>query len=115
MEEPAALYENLKRWVLQLPRVREAPHRVGGIEFHVNEIEFMHSHGPSLLDIRLSKEDQATVVKTGQALLHKALVHSQAGWVSIKIEKPEDLAKVRIVVQLAYENARRNLGESGPE
>jgi Family of unknown function (DUF5519) len=115
MEEPAALYENLKGWVLQLPGVREAPHRVGGVGFQVNEVEFMHSHGPSWLDIRLSKEDQATAVKAGQALLHKALVHSQAGWVSIKIEKPEDLAKVRAVIQLAYENARKNLGESGPE
>ncbi len=115
MEESAALFENMREWILQLPGVREAPHRVGGIEFHVSQVEFMHSHGPSWLDIRLSKEDQATVVKTGQALLHNALVHSQAGWVTIKIEKPEDLAKVRIVIQLAYENARKNLGESGAE
>jgi hypothetical protein len=108
MEDPTALYENLREWILQLPGVREAPHRVGGIEFQVNDVEFMHSHGPSWLDIQLSKEDQTTVVKTGQALPHRAHVHSEAGWVSIKIENSRDLANARSVIQLAYENARKN-------
>ncbi len=68
----------------------------------------MHSHGPSTLDIRLSKEDQASVLKTGQALSHRALVHSQAGWVSIQIESLQDLANARSVIRLAYENASKN-------
>jgi Family of unknown function (DUF5519) len=109
MEEPAALYENLKRWVLQLPGVREAPHRVGGIEFQVNEVEFMHSHGPSWLDIRLSKEDQSSVLKAGQALRHRAEVHDQAGWVTLRIESSNDLTNAKKVVELAYEYSKRNL------
>ena len=107
MEDQRSLYETLRAWILLLPGVREAPHRVGGIEFQINEIEFMHSHGPSLLDIRLSKEDQVTVLKTGQALLHRASVHSQAGWVSIKIENSQDLGRARSVIRLAYENAKK--------
>jgi Family of unknown function (DUF5519) len=112
LEDPAALYENLRGWILQLPGAREAPHRVGGIEFQVNGVEFMHSHGPSWLDIRLSKEDQATVLKNGQALLHKAQVHSQAGWVSIEIENPQDMANARSVIRLAYENAKKEQGKA---
>jgi hypothetical protein len=108
MEDGSSTYESLRVWILQLPRVREAPHRVGGVEFQVNSVEFMHSHGPSWLDIRLSKEDQASVLKTGQALPHKALVHAQAGWVSFRIENSQDLANAKKVIQLAYENAKKN-------
>src|SRR6266516_587754 len=68
MEDKSSPYEALKAWILRLPRVTEAPHRLGGTEFQVNGAEFMHFHGLSWLDIRLSKEDQASVLKTGQAL-----------------------------------------------
>ena len=80
MDDQASIYESLRAWILQMLRVREAPHRIGGIEFQVDGVGFMHSHGPSWLDIRLSKEDQASVLKTGQALPHQAQVHAQAGW-----------------------------------
>ncbi len=108
MEDESSTYESLRAWILQLPRVREAPHRVGGVEFQVGGVEFMHSHGPTRLDIRLSKEDQTSVLKTGQALPHRAQVHAQAGWVSILIEKPHDLENASRVIQLAYENAKKN-------
>jgi hypothetical protein len=109
MEDQSSTYESLRAWILQLPGVKEAPHRVGGVEFQVGGVEFMHSHGPSSLDIRLSKEDQAIVLKTGHALPHRALVHAQAGWVSLRIENSQDLAKARKVIQLAYDNAKKNL------
>ncbi len=48
--------QNLKNWILQLPEVVEAPHRFGGTQFQVNGLEFMHFHGDTFLDIRLSKE-----------------------------------------------------------
>src|SRR5712692_9786008 len=93
--DESSIYESLRSWILQLPGVKEVPHRVGGIEFQVGDVEFMHSHGPSSLDIRLSKEDQASILKTGQALPHLALVHSQAGWVSLQIENTQDLVNAR--------------------
>jgi hypothetical protein len=109
MEDQSSTYESLRAWILQLPRVSEASHRLGGTEFQVDRVEFMHSHGSSWLDIRLSKEDQALVLKTGHALPHRALVHAQAGWVSLRIENSQDLAKARKVIQLAYDNAKKNL------
>ena len=107
MEDKSSPYEALKAWILRLPRVTEAPHRLGGTEFQVNGAEFMHFHGLSWLDIRLSKEDQASVLKTGQALPHRALVHSEAGWVSLQIDNSQDLGKAKSVIQLAYEKQRR--------
>ena len=109
MEDESSNHESLRAWILQLPGVREAPHRVGGIEFQVDGVEFMHSHGPSRLDIRLSKEDQTSVLKAGLALSHKAEVHAQAGWVSFRIENRRDLMNAKKVIQLAYENAKKTL------
>ncbi len=109
MEDGSSTYESLRAWILQLPGVREAPHRVGGVEFQVDGVEFMHSHGPSWLDIRLSKEDQTSVLKAGLALSHKAEVHAQAGWVSFQIENRRGLMNAKKVIQLAYENAKKTL------
>ena len=111
MEDKSSPYEALKAWILRLPRVTEAPHRLGGTEFQVNGAEFMHSHGPSWMDIRLSKDDQASVLKTGQALPHQAQVHAQAGWVSFRIENSQDIANAKKVLRLAYKNAKKNPGD----
>jgi len=111
MEDKSSPYEALKAWILRLPRVTEAPHRLGGTEFQVNGAEFMHFHGLSWLDIRLSKEDQASVLKTGQALPHRAQVHAQDGWVSSRIENSQGLANAKNVIQLAYKNAKKNPGD----
>src|SRR5205809_7883745 len=111
MEDKSAPYEALKGWILRLPRVTEARHRLGGTEFQVNGAEFMHFHGLSWLDIRLSIEDQASVLKTGQALRHRAQVHSEAAWVSLRIENSQDLANAKKVIHLAYKNARKNPGD----
>src|SRR5437867_1732258 len=100
------LFENLKTWIVQLPSVTQATHRFGGTEFQVEGLEFMHHHGPSFLDIRLSKNDQASALKNGTALPHRFA--PQAGWVSFRIEKAEDLDDAKTLIQLAYENARTN-------
>ena len=101
------LFENLKTWILQLPDVTQATHRFGGTEFQVEGLEFMHHHGPSFLDIRLSKSDQATVLKSGTALPH--MFAPKAGWVSFRIEKAEDLDVAKRLIQLGYENAKTSM------
>ncbi len=107
MNDEVSTYESLRAWILQLPGVSEGPHRFGGTEFQVEKVEFMHSHGHSWLDIHLSKEDQTSVLKAGEALRHRFA--PQAGWVSFRIEKSEDLPRARKIIQLAYENAKKNL------
>jgi hypothetical protein len=114
MEDQISTYESLRAWILQLPRVSEASHRLGGTEFQVDGVEFMHSHGPSWLDIRLSKQDQASVLKTGHALPHRAKVHAQAGWVSFRIENQQDLANAKNVIHLSYDNAKKNMKKVKP-
>lgn len=101
------LFEDLKSWILQLPGVTQAPHRFGGTEFKVEALEFMHHHGPSLLDIRLSTSDQTTALNEGTAIPHRFA--PQAGWVSFRIEKAEDLYSAKKLIKLAYENAKTSM------
>jgi hypothetical protein len=100
-------FEDLKTWILQLPGVTQATHRFGGTEFQVEGLEFMHHHGPFFLGIRLSKNDQATALKKGTAIPHRFA--PQAGLVSFRIEKAEDLGPAKRLIELAYENAKTNL------
>src|SRR2546428_14189359 len=83
---PEALFGSLMDWVLQLPNVTQAPHRMGGTEFRVHGQEFMHSHGPSFLDVCLSPKEQARVLREGKAERHRADVHHHEGWVSFRVE-----------------------------
>jgi hypothetical protein len=73
----------------------------------------MHHHRPSFLDIRLSKSDQATVLKKGTAIPHRFA--PQTGWVSFRIEEAEDLGPAKELIQVAYENAKANMGSSWKE
>jgi len=107
MVDQNKLFEDLKIWILQLPGVTQATHRFGGTEFRVEGLEFMHHHGPSFLDIRLSKIDQAAALKKRTAIPHRFA--PQAGWVSFRIEKAEDLGPAKELIQLACENAKMNM------
>jgi len=103
---PDDLLRSLMDWVLQLPNVTQAPHRMGGTEFRVHGLEFMHSHGPSFLDVRLSLEEQARVLREGKAEHHRADVHHQEGWVSFRTAGEESVERAKELVQLAYDNAK---------
>lgn len=103
----------LRAWVLKLPAVTTAPHRFGGTEFQVDGVEFMHSHGPSLLDIHLSKDDQARALKDGTALPHRYA--PQAGWVSFRIAEEGEVEAAKDLVDLAYQNAKRALSQRHPK
>lgn len=107
MVEPDSAFGTLKEWILKLPGVSTAPHRFGGTEFRVDGVEFMHSHGPSLLDIRLSKKDQVRALKDATALPHRYA--PQAGWVSFRIAQNDDVERAKDLVNMAYLNAKRAL------
>ncbi len=103
--------KELKQWIVQLPGVTEAAHRFGGTEFRVRNLEFMHSHGDTHFDIRLSKEDQERVLKEGKAEPH--LYAPQAGYVTFRIRSEKDLEVVKELVQLAYRNAEEHASHTG--
>jgi hypothetical protein len=100
------LNKSLQSWILQLPNVSEATHRFGGKAFMVQNLEFMHSHGESQLDIRLSREDQERMLKQGKAEPH-VFTHAQSGWVVFRIRSENDLESAKELIRLAYDNAEK--------
>jgi len=105
VDDSEGLYRSLREWILALPDVSEAPHRFGGTEFRVKGVEFMHSHGPSFLDIRLPMDDQGRVLREGKALRHRFA--PQAGWVSFRVLSESDAERAKELVGLAYDRARK--------
>jgi hypothetical protein len=91
-------------WIETLPSVTQAPHRFGGVEFQVHGLEFMHFHGETHLDVRLSKEDQSKILAESKAEHHQFA--PEAGWVTVRIRSDQDLENAREVVQLAYTRAK---------
>ena len=100
--------ESLHDWTLKLPNVTTALHRLGGTEFRVHGVEFMHTHGTSRLDIRLSKQDQDRILKEGKAERHR-FVHHQAGWVILGIRSEGDIEGAKELIRLAYDNAEKDM------
>ena len=97
----------LQEWILRLPGVSQSPHRFGGTEYRVNGMEFMHSHGPAYLDIRLSLEDQKPVLEMERAESHRFA--PEAGWVTFRIRSERDLVAAKELILLAYTNAEQNM------
>jgi len=93
----------LRTWIESLPGVSSGPHRFGGLEYTVDRLEFMHFHGQTHLDIRLSKTDQAEVLASDKAEPH--LFAPQAGWVTLRIKSGEDVSRAMEVIKLAYDHA----------
>ena len=93
----------LRTGFLQLPNVTKASPRFGGTEFQIHGLEFMHTHGTSHLDIRLSEEDQERMLKEGKAEPHRFA--PQAGWVTFRIRSEKDTETAKGLIRLAYDNA----------
>ncbi len=100
------LTESLQDWILQLPNVTKASHRLGGTEFQVHGLEFMHTHGTLQLDIRLSKQDQERMLREGKAERHR-FVHHQAGWVIFRIRSEKDIETAKELIHLAYDDVEK--------
>ena len=61
-------------------------------------MEFMYSHGLSLLNIRLSKDNQARALMDSTVLPHRYA--PQAGWVRFRIAKSDDVERVKDLVNM---------------
>jgi len=97
--------QSFRESIERLSGVTMAPHRFGGVEFQVNGLEFMHFHGDTYLDARLSKEDQSMVLSENKAEHHQFA--PEAGWVTVRVRSDRDLDNAREVARLAYSRANK--------
>ena len=85
------------------PGVEQAPHRFGGIEFRLGRRELGHLHGDVLADLPLPRTLRDEVIAAGRAVPHHVLPDS--GWVSFRIESPDDVERAIELFRLAYDRA----------
>ncbi|MCL4246661.1 MAG: DUF5519 family protein [Anaerolineae bacterium] len=88
--------------------VKAAPHRFGGVEFKLGNVEIGHIHSNGLVDVPLTRKLRTALVNEGEALPHHLL--PDTGWISFYIRQPDDSEKAARLLRLSYlhKYARRN-------
>jgi hypothetical protein len=89
--------------LLARPGVAEGTHRFGGIEFRLGRRELGHLHGERLADLPFPRRVRDELVASGRATPHHVLPDS--GWVSRRVDGPDDVAAVVELFALSYEHA----------
>lgn len=85
------------------PGVEQAPHRFGGIEFRFGKRELGHLHGDALADLPFPRAVRDELIAAGRARPHRVLPDS--GWVSFRIESPDDVGDAIELFRVAYDRA----------
>jgi hypothetical protein len=98
-----SLTEAVRRELLAHPDVVEATHRFGGIEFRLGRRELGHLHGDRLADLPFPRRVRDELVGAGRARPHHVLPES--GWVSRRVEGPDDVDAVVELFRMSYERA----------
>ena len=97
------LTEAVRRELSAHPEVTEASHRFGGIEFRLGRRELGHLHGDYLADLPFPRRVRDELVAAGRAKPHHVLPDS--GWVSRRVDSPEDVEAVVELFRMSYERA----------
>ena len=95
--------EQIRREVLSWPGVSDAPHRFGGVAFHLGRRELGHRHGDHLADFAFPARLRDELVRTGRAQPHHVMPHMPC--VSYHINDAQDLPGALALFRLAYERA----------
>ena len=101
--QPTSLTAAVRAELLTDPEVSEAEHRFGGIEFRLGRRELGHLHGDRLADLPFPRRIRDELVAAGRAAPHHVLPDS--GWVTRRVNGPEDVAAVVELFRLSYERA----------
>ncbi len=89
------------------PGVSSGPHRFGGTEWRLGKREIGHLHGDELVDIPFPKRLRDQLVAARQVQAHHVLPDS--GWVSLALNRDEDLRWAVVLLRYSYELARQRL------
>jgi len=93
--------ELIRQAVTSWPGVDALPHRFGGIEYRYGRKEMGHVHGDRLADLPLPRKLRDEVIAAGRAQPHHVL--PDTGWVSCRMDGPDDAAGVIDLFRLQYD------------
>src|SRR5919106_6193044 len=98
-----SIAKDIRREVLAWPGVTAEPPRFGGVEFLLGRREIGHLHGDRLADLPFPRRVRDELIAAGRARAHHVMPDS--GWVSYRIEGPEDVPRVLELFRLGYDRA----------
>lgn len=102
----------VRRELLAHPGVTEAPHRFGGVVFHLGGRELGHLHGERVADLPLPAEARAALLASGR--IAPADVRPGSDWVSRSVDGPDDVERVVELFRLSLAHAAERLEREGP-
>ncbi len=101
--ETVSLTVAVRGEMLAHPEVTEAPHRFGGIVFHVGGREIGHLHGETVADLPLPRHIREGLAAPGRASFDHDV--SEVVWVSREVSGPQDVQDVVALFRMSYEHA----------
>lgn len=82
------------------PGVESAPHRFGGVEWRMGNVEIGHAHLHGLVDIPYTRAIRDLLVGEGRAEPHHIL--PDTGWISFYLRQEPDVARAVWLARLSY-------------
>jgi hypothetical protein len=89
------------------------PHRFGGREFKLDNIEIGHIHTGGLVDIPFTRAIREQLVAEQRAQPHHVLPDS--GWISFYMRNQGDLERALWLLKLSYLQKRINRSRKSPD
>ena len=91
----------LNSWIKSLKNVKTKYHKLGGLEFIVNDKEICHIHGDGLVDVKLNKSLKNKFKRIEKIENHHVLPNSNM--ISYQIAKNDDLIQIKEIIKTVYE------------
>lgn len=90
----------LKHMLLPWPEIENKTHIYGGTEFRIFNKSIGHIHGNGLLDLPFRHALRHKILKLGLAEIHPFA--SKLNWVSVRLNKCEDIGNAKKLLLISY-------------
>ncbi len=80
--------------------IESHPHRFGGVEFKIGNVEIGHIHQHGMVDIPFTRTIREALVAAGAAQVHHLLHDS--GWITFYLRDENDVQRALNLYQLSY-------------
>jgi len=76
------------------------PHRFGGTEFRLGNVEIGHIHGNHMADLPFTRKIREMLVADGEANVHHLL--PETGWISFYLRRDSDVNQAVKLFRMSY-------------
>jgi hypothetical protein len=103
----ADIVERVSTW----DGVSAHPHRFGGTEFRIGNIEIGHIHGNHMADLPFTRKIREVLVADGESDVHHLL--PETGWISFYLRRDADVNQAVKLFRMSYlqKRVRRARGD----